>query len=395
MKRLFSNLIGLAIFIAIAGAGIGYYINIKAVDAADQTINMFKKSGFNLSQYDEISIDYFKRSASLKNLHIAGDEQDWLKLDIAEVQLSGIDPISDFEISVKNIKLIDIDLTYNGDYFQIETADFSGLKLAYQPHFTPIMNAENLNDKVRLFHNEIGYDSVSFEGFSLTDAEDNITYITEGSYTKTSLINSLPNVWNAHLSGMKINRAHLPPEYAKWLNDYKIKELNGILDVSFDYQTQDRYALFAINNLNFGGLANLQADIRVAMTDERLYDFFNLENLDENLNKLPIEHAQLEYDDLGLYNYFITQQAELLETDAPTLKAKIYFGLLLASGQIKDLDKRRELITPLADFHNKPAGLKVNITPEKPVRFQHYLNIYDADILIRDLNPSVEYIIAE
>ncbi|MCJ8322655.1 MAG: hypothetical protein HRU29_01110 [Rhizobiales bacterium] len=392
MRRLISNLFGLVIFIAIAAGGGGVYIDSKANDSVYQAIETLKEKGYELSEIGEFSINYLNQTVTLKNLVIASENPDQFKLSIDEITLSGIDPVSNFQISVKNSQFRAINLTYNGKNHKFDNVDIAGLKFDYQPHFTDFINAENLNKKIQKFHNEIRYDQVTFSGYTLSDNTDNVTKITDGAYQNDELVNNLPSVWNLQLTGMQISRSHLSKSYISLLNSYRIKELNGILDIDFEYKTQNRNATLNINNLNFGGLGNLQAELIVAMTEDRLSDFYDISQIDENLNKLPIEYAKLIYHDLGLYNYFIGQQARKFNLNEMLFKSQIRFALTLSSNLITNIDKRRALLTPVTKFVAKPAGLKIEIAPEKPVRFEHYLNVYDANILVRDLNPSIEYL---
>ncbi|MBL1241602.1 MAG: hypothetical protein COB13_007110 [OCS116 cluster bacterium] len=391
MKKLLSGLISLIIFIAIAATGAGFFINSKSVEMADQAIAELKIAGYELSAYDSLEIDYFDQSASLKGLTIEGSAQDF-KLKIGELKLEGINPISDLSVYIESTILSDIDVSFEGQNYQIKNITANSLKTTYQPHFERVLAAQNIADKIKIFHEELGYDSLSFTKFMLTDKAGNVSRVADGSYDKQSLYNNLPSQWRAHLTGMEISQAHLPAETAQLLQDYELEELNGILDVSFDYQSENRTALFAINNLNFGGLANLQSDIFVSMTDENFAELYNFDNLEQNLDALPIEHAELTYHDYGLYNYFVAQQAPKMQLSEPVLKSQIFFGLALVSSQVTDLDRRSALANPLSDFLQNPAGLKVEISPAKPVRFQQYLNVYDANVLVRDLNPSIEYL---
>lgn len=392
MKKLFSGLLSLIILVAVGATGAGFFINNKSAEMAAQSIDMLKNNGFDLSQYESLEIDYFDQSVNLKNLTIASSELTWLKLSIGEIKLDGINPINDLSVYVKTSMMNDIDLTYYGQNYQIKNITAKGLKTTYQPHFERILATQNMADKIKIFHEELGYDSVSFTDFKLTDDKDNVSHIADGSYSKQGLLDSLPSQWRAHLTGMKINQAHLPQETAQLLSDYQLKDLNGILDVSFDYQIDSNSAVFAINNLNFGGLANLQSDILVSMTEDEFIGVYDFDNLERNLDSLPVEHAELTYHDYGLYNHIVVQQAPKLQLTEGALKSQIYFGLGLGAAQITSLDRRAALANPLADFLQKPAGLKVEFSPAKPVRFQQYLDVYDANVLVRDLNPSITYI---
>lgn len=392
MRRLISNLFGLLIFLGIAAGGGSVYIDSKANEAVLQAIETLKEKGYELSQVDDFSINYLNQTVTLKNLVIASENPDQLKLSIDEITLNGINPISNFQISVNNSQFRAIDVTYNGKNHKFDSVEIAGLEFDYQPHFTDFINAQNINQKIQKFHNEIRYDRVAFSGYTLSDDTDNVTKIADGAYRKDELVNNLPSAWNLHLAGMQISRSHLSNSYINLLNSYRIKELNGILDIGFDYKTQNRNATLNINNLNFGGLGNLQANLIVSMTEDRLSEFYNFTDIDENLIKLPIEYAKLDYHDLGLYNYFIGQQARKFNLNEMLFKSQIHFALALSSNLISDIDKRRALISPLTKFIAKPAGLKIEIAPEKPVRFEHYLNVYDVNILVRDLNPSIEYL---
>lgn len=391
MKKLFSGLISLIIFIAIGATGAGFFVNIKSVEMADEAIAGLKAEGFELSGYDSLEIDYFNQSASLKGLRIAGNEQEF-SLKIGELKLEGVNPISDLSVYIENSTLSNVDVTFEGQNYQIKTITANGLKTTYQPHFERMLAVQNIADKIRIFHEELSYNGLSFAGFMLKDKAGNVSRIADGSYDKQSLFNNLPSQWRAHLTGMEISQAHLPQETAQLLQDYELEELNGILDVSFDYQSENRTALFAINNLNFGGLANLQSDILLSMTDAHFAELYDFDQFEHVLDALPIEHAELTYQDFGLYNYFVAQQAPKMQLTEDTLKTQIFFGLALVSAQVTDLERRSALANPLSDFLQEPAGLKIEFSPAKPVRFQQYLNVYDANVLVRDLNPSIEYL---
>lgn len=392
VKKLLSSLVSLIIFVAVGATGAGFYVNSKAKETIEQTMEMLKESGYDLSSYDSLDIDFFKQTVELKNLKIASSDQIWLKISIDNIKLDGIDPISDLSVAVKTTQFNNIALTYFGQNYKIDNVTLSGLKTGYQPHFERLFATQIMAEKIQIFHEELDYESVSFNGFFLSDNLDNESRIADGSYSKQQMVTNLPSQWRAHLTGMEISPAHLPPQYAQLLGEYELKKLNGILDISFEFQQDSHTALFAINNLNFGGLANLQADILSTMTDERFAALFNVENLEENLNSLAIEHAELNYKDQGLYNYLIAQTAPKLQLSESALKSQLYFGLAIGSGQITNLDRRQALSNPIADFMTEPAGLKIEISPAKPVRFQQYLDVYDADILVRDLNPTVTYI---
>ncbi|MBL1420193.1 MAG: hypothetical protein COC24_006745 [Alphaproteobacteria bacterium] len=391
MKKLLSGLISLIIFIAIAATGAGFFVNSKSLEMADQAIDGLKAEGYELSGYESLEIDYFDQSASLKNLIIEGGAQEF-KLRIGEVKFEGINPISDFSVYIENTTLSDVDVTFEGQNYQIKTITANGLKTTYQPHFERMLAAQNDADTIRILHEELSYNGLSFAEFMMRDKAGNVSRVADGSYDKQALFNNLPSQWRAHLTGMEISQAHLPAETAQLLKDYELEDLNGILDVSFDYQSENRTALFAINNLNFGGLANLQSDILLSMTDQHFAELYDFDNFERNVDALPIEHAELTYEDFGLYNYFVAQQAPKMEMTEAVLKSQIFFGLALISAQVTDLDRRSELANPLSDFLQNPAGLKIEFSPAKPVRFQQYLNVYDANVLVRDLNPSIEYL---
>ncbi|MGL1920427.1 MAG: hypothetical protein OCD03_05335 [Hyphomicrobiales bacterium] len=392
MKKLLSSILSLIIFLAVGATGAGFYANSKAKETVEQAIETLKLNGYDLSSYDRLDIDFFKQTIHLKNLKIASSDQIWLKLHIDDIELNGIDPISDLSVTLKNSQLKNIALTYYGQNYKIDNITLTGLKTGYQPHFEYMLAAPLMEDKVRIFHEELDYESLSFSGFMLTDNLDNLSRIADGSYSKQQMFNNLPSQWRANLTGLEVSPAHLPPEFAQLLGEYNLKELNGILDISFEYQQDNHTGLFAINNLNFGGLANLQADILASMTDEKFAALFNIENMEENLNSVAIEHAELNYKDDGLYNYVIAQMAPKVDLSEAALKSQLYFGLALGSAQIINLDRRQALANPIADFMSAPTGLKIEISPAKPVRFQQYLDIYDANILVRDLNPTVTYI---
>ncbi|PCI87331.1 MAG: hypothetical protein COB24_06825 [Hyphomicrobiales bacterium] len=391
MKKLLSGLISLIIFIAIGATGAGFFVNSKSLEMADQAIDGLKAEGYELSGYESLEIDYFDQSASLKNLIIEGSGQDF-KLKIGELKLEGIDPISDFSIYIENSILSDIEVTFEGLDYQIKNITANGLKTTYQPHFERMLAAQNDAEKIKILHEELSYNGLSFTEFMMRDKVGNVSRVADGSYDKQALFNNLPSQWRAHLTGLEINQAHLPAETAQLLKDYKLEDLNGILDVSFDYHSENRTALFAINNLNFGGLANLQSEILLSMTDQHFAELYDFDQFEHVLDALPIEHAELTYEDFGLYNYFVAQQAPKMELTETVLKSQIFFGLALISAQVTDLDRRSELANPLSDFLQNPAGLRIEFSPAKPVRFQQYLNVYDANVLVRDLNPSITYI---
>ncbi len=392
MRKFFTSLVSLIIFIAILGFGIVYYINVKIHEVAENTITLLKANGFELSSYESLEIDYFNRSARLKNLKIASDKQIAIKLTIEDVLLEDINPISGQSVSIENSIVKNVELTYYGENYKFETITANGLKLGYKPNFKKILNVASVAEKIRIFHQELGYNSLSFTGFSLVDNLGKTSSIAEGSYSKTALINDLPSQWKLLLTGVLINQSHLAVEYAQMLKNYNIDELNGIFDISFDYLKGDNVAIFAVNNLNFGGLANLQAEFLLTMNDKRLTSLYEFDKLDASLNAVPIEHVEINYQDLGLYNYFITQQATLLNMSEAALRAQIYFGINVIGSGITNLDRRRELQLPVLEFVRKPEGLSIELSPAKPVRFSQYLNVYNLDILVRDLNPSIKYI---
>lgn len=392
MRKLLSGVISLIIFMSVGATGAGFYLNSKSKEFVDQSIEMLKADGFNLSTYDSFEIDYFNQSIRLKNLIIASTDNTDFKLSVGEFLLNGVNPISDFSIFIENTQLIDVNITYLSQTYKIANINAVGLKFDYQPHFENIFLVQNIADKIKVFHQEIDYESISFQDFVLTDDANNVSRVADGSYSKQALVDDLPSKWNAHLTGLEISPSHLPPQYAQLLRDYQLKDLNGILDISFDYQTESRTAVFAINNMNFGGMANLQSDILVSMTDERFNSLYDLDNFDKNLNTLPIEHAELLYSDHGLYNHFVVQLAPKMQLTEANLRTQIRFTVALSSAQLTNLDRRLALTQPFLSFIEKPAGLRMEFSPAKPVRFQQYLNVYDANILVRDLNPSIQYI---
>lgn len=382
----------LIIFIAVGATGTGFYVNFKAEEMADQSIEMLKANGFELSAYESLDIDYFEQSLTLKNLTIASKNRSDFKLEVGELRLDGIDPIGDLSIFVEKTMLKNIELTYFDQVYKFADITALGLKTNYQPHFGRILTPANMADRFKILHQELDYDQLSFTDFSQKDKFNNVSRIADGSYSKQALVNDLPSQWRVHFTGLEISQAHLPALYAQLLRDYELKDLNGILDISFDYQKPSRTAVMAINNLNFGGMANLQSDLLVSMTDERFESLYELNDFNKNINTLPIEHAEILYNDSGLYNHVVTQQAPKLGLSVDGLRTQIRFSIALISAGMTDLERRLALATPFTQFIDNPAGLKIELSPAKPVRFQQYLNVYDVNVLVRDLNPSVEYL---
>ena len=391
MRKILSSIIGLTLFISIGLIAILYYINQVAHEKADEAIETLKLSGFELSGYDSLEIDFLHQSVTLKNLKIASDTQIWLKLAISEVKLDGIDPFSNQSINIATTRLGDVKATYYGENYKFDEILVNQLSFDYRPRFERILSAPTIAEKIQLAHEELGYDSVSFKKLMLSDNLDKVSHIAEGHFTKQAIVDNLPSNWELHLSGMEINQNHLPLEYGQLLADYNITELNGILDVSFNYSAADNSGIFTVNNLNFGGLANLQSEIMVTLNDKRFIDLYNFDKLEANLNRLPIEYAKINYHDLGLYNYFIEQQAVKLDMPVKSLKAQIYFGISFLGRDIKNIERRKVISKPFFEFIRQPGRLNLEFSPAKPVRFSHYLRNYNLGTLVRDLNPKIEY----